>query len=183
MNRHRVSSPGFRRSRMTTGRSIGTVSSSIASGIRSYVLSSRSSGRVVGRNRMVWVDTTMARSFWSRQRRTSRNFARVGGVGAFPGPDREGVGEDRQGVGAAIWPTWMTRYYQYANRLAHLHFLRDVGVSASLLFNYFSGDVDVQGPKRREECLVALEAIHRSLGLAGAPDGNMNCFVDVDWLR
>ena len=35
---------------------------------------------------------------------------------------------------------WMSRYYQYANRLAALHFLRTQGISARLLFIYFVGD-------------------------------------------
>jgi hypothetical protein len=35
---------------------------------------------------------------------------------------------------------WLGPYYQYANRLAHLHFLIEHGIPARLVFIYFCGD-------------------------------------------
>jgi hypothetical protein len=35
---------------------------------------------------------------------------------------------------------WLSPYYQYANRLAHLHFLLQHNISARLVFIYFCGD-------------------------------------------
>jgi hypothetical protein len=35
---------------------------------------------------------------------------------------------------------WLKPYYQYCNRLAALHFLREKGVPARLIFIYFTGD-------------------------------------------
>ncbi|MHC9543357.1 MAG: hypothetical protein AB9903_27925 [Vulcanimicrobiota bacterium] len=36
---------------------------------------------------------------------------------------------------------WMKEYYQFANRLAVLHFLRENGIQANLLYIYFTGDL------------------------------------------
>jgi hypothetical protein len=41
---------------------------------------------------------------------------------------------------AADVEDWLSPYYQYANRLAHLHFLLQHRVSARLVFIYFCGD-------------------------------------------
>ena len=35
---------------------------------------------------------------------------------------------------------WLSPYYQYANRLAHLHFLLQHNIPARLVFIYFCGD-------------------------------------------
>ncbi len=48
---------------------------------------------------------------------------------------------------------WMSQYYQYANRLAALHFLHREGIKARLLFIYFVGDLirgDRNCPQDRE---------------------------------
>lgn len=42
-------------------------------------------------------------------------------------------------------PNWLSPYYQYANRLAILHFLRQNGVKAHLVFIYFCGDTNPSG--------------------------------------
>jgi hypothetical protein len=43
-------------------------------------------------------------------------------------------------VGVHRYFSWTDSYYQYANRLATLAFLRDNGVDARLVFVYFIGD-------------------------------------------
>ena len=41
---------------------------------------------------------------------------------------------------------WTSCFYQYANRLAHLYFLRELnGIDAALVFVYFTGDTTVPG--------------------------------------
>jgi hypothetical protein len=61
---------------------------------------------------------------------------------------------------------WTTHFFQYANRLAHLQFLRfDKGLPAFLVFIFFIGDKDVNGPSTKEEWLGAIELLHSFLGI------------------
>lgn len=60
---------------------------------------------------------------------------------------------------------WAGRFYQYANRLAHLDFLRDTGVDAHLAYVYFVNARDVDGPTSREEWEGALRLMESYLGL------------------
>jgi hypothetical protein len=72
---------------------------------------------------------------------------------------------------------WLRPYYQYANRLAHLHFLLQHNISARLLFIYFCGDnwngkrlpngKKPQCPKDAQEWDVHVKAVHKRLGLRG----------------
>lgn len=80
---------------------------------------------------------------------------------------------------------WTTGFYQYANRLAHLYFLRDRGVDAHLLMIYFTGDSDVAGPKSAEGWMVATDNVRRELGLPeDAPiEGVVFQTMDVAELR
>jgi hypothetical protein len=71
------------------------------------------------------------------------------------------------GVDAAC--DWNQPYYQYANRLAFLHFLSTQGVAARLCFLYFTGDA-VPGrtcPKSRSEWQPAIAEMKAHLGLTG----------------
>ena len=85
---------------------------------------------------------------------------------------------------------WSKCFYQYANRIAHLYFLREVNkVDAVLVFVYFVGDTTVPGvrPVSREgrQAAIALAAEH--LGLrASSPWIRRNMgdvFLDVNDLR
>lgn len=61
---------------------------------------------------------------------------------------------------------WSGKFYQYANRLAHLYFLREVnGQDAYLAFVYFTGDPDVDGPKTVAEWKAALLVAKSALGV------------------
>ena len=41
---------------------------------------------------------------------------------------------------------WTKCFYQYANRLAHLYFLKELnGIDAALVFVYFTGDTTING--------------------------------------
>jgi len=53
---------------------------------------------------------------------------------------------------------WSKTFYQYANRLAHVYFLRKKLVSAYLVSVYFLNDSEMNGPKTSEEWRGALRA-------------------------
>lgn len=61
---------------------------------------------------------------------------------------------------------WEKPYYQYANRLAFVHFLTERDIPARLLFIYFAGDT-FEGracPKTEEGWGPALQAMRGHLG-------------------
>ena len=61
---------------------------------------------------------------------------------------------------------WTGTFYQYANRLAHLYFLRDVNkVPAWLVQVCFVNDTTVVGPKTAPEWRAAVEVLQGALGL------------------
>jgi hypothetical protein len=61
---------------------------------------------------------------------------------------------------------WTGTFYQYANRIAHLHFLRqDNGVRAHLVNVYFLNATDVQGPASKLEWDGALKVVESYLGV------------------
>ena len=85
---------------------------------------------------------------------------------------------------------WSRCFYQYANRIAHLYFLKEVNkVDAVLVFLYFAGDDTVPGrePVSREGWRAAISLVNRHLGLrASSPWLRQNVFdvfLDVDDLR
>lgn len=65
---------------------------------------------------------------------------------------------------------WESPYYQYANRLAHLYFLRELnGVDAHLLFLYFADAPDVPAPCSAEQWRGAIRLTEKCLGLGQHP--------------
>lgn len=61
---------------------------------------------------------------------------------------------------------WAHTFYQYANRLAFLYFLRHVNqLPAHLVFVYFVNAQDVRGPASRMEWESALSLMYAALGL------------------
>ncbi len=61
---------------------------------------------------------------------------------------------------------WAHTFYQYANRLAFLYFLRQVNqLPAHLVFVYFVNARDVHGPASRTEWNSALSLMYAALGL------------------
>ena len=81
---------------------------------------------------------------------------------------------------------WSGKLYQYANRIAHLYLLRELNrIPAYLLFIYFIGDRDVDGPQTTEEWKAAIEVAERVLGLPTRhrlSDYVVDIFVHVDEL-
>ena len=84
---------------------------------------------------------------------------------------------------------WTRCFYQYANRLAHLYFLRELNkVDAALVFIYFVGDTTAgKAPVSREGWEAAIELANNHLGIRpNSPwmSGNVaDVFIDVDDLR
>jgi hypothetical protein len=61
---------------------------------------------------------------------------------------------------------WTHTFYQYANRLAFLYFLREMNeLPAHLVFVYFVNAQDVKGPTSRAEWEAALTLMYAALGL------------------
>jgi len=66
--------------------------------------------------------------------------------------------------------SWVTPFYQYANRLAHLYFLRQLnGIDAYLLFLCFADARDVPNPCSVEQWKGAERLIEKCLGLTDHP--------------
>lgn len=81
---------------------------------------------------------------------------------------------------------WLTGCYQYANRLATLHFFHKQNVPARLVFLYFCGDQHPSGafcPQSVAEWDDVLNRVKQRLGLNGTSDFETrvhNVFVDVN---
>lgn len=73
--------------------------------------------------------------------------------------------EVRTALGVTAGAPWTDCFYQYANRLAHLHFLRRQGIEAVLLLVDFVNDADMGGPTRAAEWRAAYRAADYVLGL------------------
>lgn len=82
---------------------------------------------------------------------------------------RESLAETALGLGALPGTVdWSQRFYQYANRLAHVYLFNHLnGVPARLALLYFIGDEDMDGPHSRREWEAALAVVHEALGLRG----------------
>jgi hypothetical protein len=60
---------------------------------------------------------------------------------------------------------WTEIFYQLANRLAHLHFLRRKGVPAWLVLVNFIGDTDMEGPQTSREWEAAYLVTYHVMGI------------------
>lgn len=68
-------------------------------------------------------------------------------------------------LGAKPRAPWADVFYQLANRLAHLEFLRRQGVEAWLVLVNFVGDRDIGGPAARGEWEAAYAVVQHVMGL------------------
>lgn len=80
---------------------------------------------------------------------------------------------------------WSKTFYQYTNRLAHVHFLRQKQVSAYFVSVYFLDDSEMNGPKTSDEWRGALRLLHRCLGLEEHILSKLvvELFIDVNYLK
>jgi hypothetical protein len=76
---------------------------------------------------------------------------------------------------------WAVRFYQYTNRLAHAHLLHTLnGIHTRLVFVYFIGDPDLDGPTSRREWEAAIKVLHAALGITGrVPNYVADVFIDI----
>jgi hypothetical protein len=84
----------------------------------------------------------------------------------------QALGQTKKSLGVPPDRDWLSRYYQYANRLTVLDFLRSNGMPARLLFVYFTGDSFEPDPMHKFNCpkdepgwKLALDAQSEWLGL------------------
>jgi hypothetical protein len=73
--------------------------------------------------------------------------------------------EVARGLGAVPRAPWIDLFYQLANRLAHLYFMRMHGRKAWLVLANFVGDHDMQGPRTAAEWLAAYAVVWHVMGL------------------
>lgn len=71
----------------------------------------------------------------------------------------------KKAIGADDRSDWSRTFYQYANRLAHLWWLREAGVDAKLLLVSFLNDEEVGGPHTSETWRAVYLAADHALGL------------------
>lgn len=76
---------------------------------------------------------------------------------------------------------WTSPFYQYCNRIAHVHLLRKNNYLAFLVNIYFVNDLEMDGPKSEAEWKGAIRLLHRCLGLRENLIENLvvDLFVDV----
>ena len=76
------------------------------------------------------------------------------------------LNETKKFLGVDPEISWSGKLYQYANRLAHLYLLRELNnIPTWMVFVYFIGDDDVNGPKTTDEWKAALTVAKSVLGL------------------
>ncbi len=148
-------------------------------------------------------------NFWPARGPQWDALARVGAAGALlveakanipelvsPGTGAEGerlallersLAEVKAFLGVAPSISWSGTFYQYANRLAHLYFLREINrQDAYLAFVYFTGDTDVEGPATIAEWKAALTVAKSVLGIPkrhGLAKYVAEVFIDVSELE
>ena len=67
---------------------------------------------------------------------------------------------------ASVEHRWLCDFYQYANRLAHLYFLREVNrCDVYMVFIYFVNDTEMKGPTTIEEWKGAIRLEESLLGV------------------
>ncbi|MDB4873817.1 MAG: hypothetical protein JWM41_263 [Gemmatimonadetes bacterium] len=76
---------------------------------------------------------------------------------------------------------WTNTFYQYTNRIAHLHFLRQQnGIRAHLVNVYFTNATDVGGPTEQKEWEAAIKVVECYLGLGRHKLGKFSHKIFVD---
>lgn len=99
---------------------------------------------------------------------------------------RKALDETKAFLGIRAQTDWSKCFYQYANRVAHLYFLRELNnIDATLVFVYFVGDATVYGkaPVSLEGWQTAISLATHHLGIrTNSPwirDNVADVFIDV----
>lgn len=71
------------------------------------------------------------------------------------------------GFGVDVGQDWLSHFYQYTNRLAHLWWFHEQGIQARLLFVSFVGDDEagINGPQHEETWRAVFDCANHVLGL------------------
>lgn len=79
----------------------------------------------------------------------------------------ESLEKTADALGATFNQSWKNDYYQYANRIAHLYYFREMhGIPAYLVFINFLNDSTVRkSPSKKEEWESHLKMIDKKLGI------------------
>jgi len=99
------------------------------------------------------------------------NIPEIVSPGSTAGPDslariQDSFSEVKEYLGIENSVDWSKTFYQYANRIAHLYFLRVLnGLDANLLFIYFIDDQTIEGPKSPSEWQAAIQVVEKYLGI------------------
>ncbi|MEM2129282.1 MAG: hypothetical protein QXZ70_01655 [Candidatus Bathyarchaeia archaeon] len=80
---------------------------------------------------------------------------------------------------------WTKNFYQYTNRLAHLHLLRKNNKDAYLVFIYFRNDKEMKGPSTVSEWQGAIKLLKACLGIGKHKLSNyiIELFIDVNQIK
>jgi hypothetical protein len=78
---------------------------------------------------------------------------------------RDSLEKTKKQLGSKTDFDWTKTFYQYANRLAHVNFLRSFYIPAYLVCFYFVNDSEMKGPTSVDEWKGAIRLLHRCLGL------------------
>jgi hypothetical protein len=78
---------------------------------------------------------------------------------------RGSLEETKQRLGVKADYNWLTPFYQYANRIAHVYQLRKNKLDAWLVNVYFVNDLEMKGSKTADEWKGAIRLLHSCLGL------------------
>jgi hypothetical protein len=91
------------------------------------------------------------------------------------------LGATKLALGAEPNADWMSGYYQLANRLAHLSFLRGRGVDARLVLLQFTGETGMPTPSSLASYRSAFEGAMKHLGLdkVSPVPGLVEVYIDV----
>ena len=92
----------------------------------------------------------------------------------------EALNETAEYLTARPRASWTECFYQLANRVAHLHFLRSREVNAKLVLINFVGDGDVEGPGTEAEWRGAYQVVWDVLGQRAGRDGGDAALGDRD---
>lgn len=74
---------------------------------------------------------------------------------------------------------WQKPFYQYANRLAHLYFLKELnGIDTYLIFIYFCNATDVDKPTSKDEWNGHIRTVEKVLALNAQCENKINFLID-----
>lgn len=85
----------------------------------------------------------------------------------------------KRALGVTVDTDWLTGYYQLANRIAHLEFLRRHGADAQLVMLQFTGETGMPTPSTRAAFDAAFARAMEQLNISGNVPGMTRVYVDV----